>query len=77
MPDKAVAKRVLCKQLVLHLFATHIRTSWLLLISPQRLGIALFLEANVSAFADDSLSLGFLKKVLGLLSVLCLPLPLV
>ena len=34
------------------------------LFSPQCLGIAISLEANLSAFADDSLSLKFLQKVL-------------
>lgn len=65
-PEKAVGKRVLCKQLApppLNSIFLSLHTSWLLLISPQCPGIATFLEATVSAFADDSPSLGFLKKV--------------
>jgi hypothetical protein len=45
-----------------------IHSSWCFLISPQCLGIAVFLEANLSGFADASLDLGFLKKVFALLN---------
>lgn len=62
-----------CKQPALPPFSNIfllIHTSWSFLISPQCLGIAVFLEANLSAFADDSLGLNFLKKVPGLLNSL-------
>lgn len=60
-PEKAVGKLVLCKQLApppLNSIFLSLHTSW-----SQCPGIATFLEASVSAFADDSPSLGFLKKV--------------
>lgn len=75
---KLLESLVLCKQLAPPPFSNIvllIHTSWSFLISPQCLGIAIFLEANLSAFADDSLSLEFLKKVLSLLNFLCLSAP--
>ena len=63
---KLLESLVLCKQLAPPPFSNIfllIHTSWLFLICPQCLGIAIFLEANLSAFADDSLNLEFLQKV--------------
>ena len=64
---KLLESLVLCKQLAPPPFSNIfllIHTSWSFLISPQCLGIAISLEANLSAFADDSLSLKFLQKAL-------------
>lgn len=66
---KLLESLVPCKQLAPLPFSNIfllIHTSWSFLISPQCLEIAIFLEANLSAFADDSLGLDFLKKVLAL-----------
>lgn len=65
-PEKTAGKLVLGKQLAPPPFSSmllSLHTSWLLLISPQCPGIAIFLEAGVSTFADDSPGSGFLKKV--------------
>lgn len=59
MPEKTVRKpsslETACSPPFSNIFLL-IHTSWSFLISPLCLGIAIFLEANLSAFADDSLS---------------------
>lgn len=65
-PKKLRECLVLCTQLLPAPFSNIfllIHSSWWFLISPQCLGIAVFLEANLLGFAHASLGLDSLKKV--------------